>query len=344
MSKFLKEHVKNIENDLKNFISEFFKQIREDENINSSNATDKNKNSDLDLKEILKYFRENLGNLKTNFQNYITKEEIEKFYTNFISKDFLNEEKINLDFSNYIDLLRILYFTTINKNSQNFHFENSFINTLTQELKIFHNFFLSQPNSINDELLQRFFENIYFLFKNLKFPKFQKNIFSDYLLKDLNIVNKTLLTLNSQKENSFTLDYNILNNLDQEQRESKNDNILLDSREKNFISNQQESNYISPMVLDKEKLKNIFNKNEKEKLFDFRIDLLNGDGIIEISKREVKIKEERNLVVSNRKNEKIIKNEISYKNLMENSINGIENELKSVNFESKYNYEFSYDI
>jgi hypothetical protein len=46
-------------------------------------------------------------------------------------------------------------------------------------------------------------------------------------------------------------------------------------------------------------------KNEKEKLFDFRIDLLDGDDVIDINKREVKTIEERNIVVSHQKLKKM---------------------------------------
>lgn len=355
MSKFLKENLKNIEDELFKFICEFFNQIKEDENLKKDLESCNNKliekKEDFKMTEIFENLKQILTNTdKVNNENYsdnkyyITKLEIEMFLK--------NEKNLNFDLCDYIDVLRLLYFSTLNKNYKNSeiqNFENSLINSTTLEIKNFLNFFLSQQNLITDELMQRFFENIFFLFKNLKFPKYQKNIFSDYLIKDLNIIIKSLMTLNSQKENSFNLKYSILNNLDQELKDfyTSSDNLLenLEEKEKNIPSNYEEGNYVSPMILDSNILLNIFTKNEKEKLFDFRIDFINAENFIEIKKGEVKISGEKNYesegkfrnhrniansaILTNSRNlekikfnkEKNIKNEISYKNLMNSSFN-----------------------
>jgi len=61
---------------------------------------------------------------------------------------------------------------------------------------------------IEDELLQRFFETVYFFFKCLKKSKIFL-LSNDYLSKDLNMAIKCTMQINIQRENSFKFEEEI---------------------------------------------------------------------------------------------------------------------------------------
>ena len=84
---------------------------------------------------------------------------------------------------------------------------------------------------------------------------------------------KSLLFLNSQKENSFKLNYSVIETL-VDKVITPGSSLYSDNKFKSTLKNEDEDEDFNAMILTEDQLTDIFMKNEKEKLFDFRIDIM----------------------------------------------------------------------
>jgi hypothetical protein len=160
------------------------------------------------IEEEFKFFIENLliikgitVNFKTNqiekLINFLTEKKSQKILDNF------REDKV--DFQTYINIILLLF----SKDDGIFHsettqFERKFIHTTGIELKHFRNLIQHSKNPLNSELTQRFFQDVYFFFRNIAAP-IGKDIFSNFLKKDIAFNIKMLMSMNVNKDYSFDL-------------------------------------------------------------------------------------------------------------------------------------------
>ena len=233
-------HLSSIEMEFKNLITEYFLQLT-GKHINFYSN---------DIKNLISFIKQS------------------PFYKpdHFISNLDKNSD---LDFNTLVDIIRFLHSVhmqtqNINKNVSNF--SSRFVETLCVETKLFRNL-IHHSKIIEDELIQRFFENVYFLFNNIKLPQ-NKDIYSDYLKKELNMAIKCSMKVNIQKQNSFDFDFSKLNEIE--------------------INNKKSSMYMKKKALKEKNIKNInrgitdfdvnefeyvFQNNIKSKIFEFKFNL-----------------------------------------------------------------------
>lgn len=252
----LTSHIKNIEENLKIITSEYYFQI-----------TNQPLNFKKDLSHLISFINTNKKEIKIG-------EKIVELLQNLGN---LNDIYI------YIDILQFLHTFSYSLNNnithkQEFNF-NFFENSL-QELKILTKYILNTNESlIEDEIIQRFFETSHFIFKYLKFPKMQKDVFSDFVKKDLTLAVKCSMQINLQREDSFTIDCDnkMLKNEDEiyKKREIREKLIKnnINNGNTNFTTNEFEYAFT--------------NLNKKEHLFEFKLDIIKSEIAIN-EKRELK--------------------------------------------------------
>lgn len=155
--------------------------------------------------------------IKFNRVEDITKvfEFIEKNKTIILTEEFKSDffhKKDNLELNKTIDLFIIILKLENNPNLSQFEFK--LIRTILSEIKIFRNLF-SHSDNVTDELIQRFFENTYFLFKYIQLPKNKSDLYNEdkNFLNEItyNIQNSLIVNLKNSK--SFNFDYSLVNSI-----------------------------------------------------------------------------------------------------------------------------------
>lgn len=232
-------YLNTIEGELKSYITEYFSQL-----AGKTIQLDKGVSS---LNELT---------------NYILKEKNEKNEKS--GADLILNIKKGLEFNTLLDI--IIYFTHA-RSTEYPVFQYRILISSLYELKVFRNL-IHHEKYVDDELTQRFFENVYFLFKYLKFPKQTLDIFTDFLKKDITMAIKCTMSINLKKTDSFTLEYSKINELYANTKKTEPKKIDAD-----FDINQ---------------LNYIFENNVKTKLFEFNLKPIEMSGInINMSNNEI---------------------------------------------------------
>lgn len=127
----------------------------------------------------------------------------EEFKTEFYTK------KENIEINKVIDILLAIMKVKKNTNLSSFQFR--LIKSVLLEIKMFRNLF-SHNDIISDELIQRFFENVYFLFKYIKLPEENKNRYKDddSFLSEITFHVQNSLRVNLKSPKSFRYEYSLI--------------------------------------------------------------------------------------------------------------------------------------
>jgi hypothetical protein len=112
-----------------------------------------------------------------------------------------------------------------------------------------------------DEYILRFFQNLFFFFKDIKFPKEEVKIINDQQIKDMNLALKTSLEINLLKEHSFCFEYSCIKNKTPDFSEIKYKNT------KKRLKTDE----------DKELENDVLNNQMKEKLISFNFKIVKND-------------------------------------------------------------------
>jgi hypothetical protein len=233
-------HLSSIEMEFKNLITEYFYQLTGKQINFFSN----------DIKNLISFIKQS------------------PFYKpeHFISNLDKNSD---LDFNTLVDIIRFLHsvhMQTQNNNKNVSNFSSRFVESLCSELKLFRNL-IHHSKIIEDELIQRFFENVYFFFNNLKLPQ-NKDIYSDYLKKEINMAIKCSMKVNIQKQNSFDFDFFKMNEIEIQNKK------LSSSMKKKALKEKNNKN-INRGITDFEanEFEYVFQNNIKSKIFEFKLNL-----------------------------------------------------------------------
>lgn len=250
------DYLNNIEEEIKYYIKEYFYQlsgkeiiflkheIREDNNLYSSAIR-------LDNPEyLIKYILEH-----------------KSIYPKKIDKLLEKLENKFLDFNVLLNIFRFLYFSYHSKDGNKEKIKSNyllnFVDSLSQEIKNTRNLIISGSELITDELIQRFFESVYFFFKYIKFPKYDKAIESDFLRKELPMAIRCAMKINLAKDNAFKLgncqDYN---------------EIYVKKEREGSLKYDKAAKYNYLPNLEKKEIEYLLKENRMEKLIDFKIDIL----------------------------------------------------------------------
>ena len=201
-----------------------------------------------DVQEILNLFEEYNPNFNEEF-----------------CRDFL-EKRENIEINKSIDILLALF--NMKDNKKMTFFQSRLIKSVLKEIKLFRNLFSKDDKNISDEIIQRFFENVYFLFKYIKPPKSSMDIFEydDSFQDEITFQIQNSLLVNTRKYNSFKLNY------------ARSEDILKDL-DKPVINDYEEEIKLKKIFEDKIDL-TLLAKEKHE------VDLLNN---------EIKLNEDKNL-------------------------------------------------
>jgi len=232
-------HLNSIETELKNLITEYYFQLTGIQ-INFDTK---------DIKNLITFIKDSPLYKPEHFMKNLEKSAV-------------------LDFNTLIDTVRFLQIFSINENvNKNIStFTHKLTESLCNELKNFRNL-IHHNKIIEDEIIQRFFEDVYFFFKYVKLPN-EKDIYSDYLKKEINMAIKCSMRLNIQKQNSFTFDLFKINDIDLDNRK------ILNSIKKKAIKDNNTKN-INRGITDYEQneFEYIFQNNIKTQVLDFNLQL-----------------------------------------------------------------------
>jgi hypothetical protein len=244
---FLILHLNSIEENLKTLIQEFFYQLTD---INIDIHPGK-------MNELILFLKK-----ENNKNEYL----IKKLEDNVVEFNILIDVLHHLHSNNQTNTMS----SRGNGNNINLQqilnstFTNRMLSLITQELKLFRNLIHHEKN-IDDELVQRFFEDVYYYFKNIKFPKYQRDIFSDFIKKEVIISLKCVMNINLQNNYSFQLDY------------SKYEEMLNQVRNIKINSKKALEDDLS-VDFSQDNLNFIYQHNIKTKLLDFNFKLTDITG------------------------------------------------------------------
>lgn len=258
---------------------------------------------------------------------------LEEYYPNFNEesyKEFL-EKKENIEINKSIDIL--LGLMNMDQKQMTF-FEGRLIKSALKELKLFRNLFSKDDKNITDELIQRYFENVFFLFKYIKFPKSNMDLFDydDSFQDEITFQVQNSLLINTRKSYSFKLNY------------AKSEDIL--------------KNHTSPLIGNYEE------DMQLKKIFENKVDLTllaKEKHEINLLNNEMEINEDKNLRIfiekdryDNSRTRKKLNKSISNKSGNVNNtslkigMKTFSNESQNVNSkiikESEKVFEIKYDI
>lgn len=230
--------------------------------------------SQLMEKEIKFNNEENLKDLI----NYIERQNSDWIFPEEFKIEFYSKKE-KIEISKVIDILLAIIRLKKNTNLSSFQFR--LIKSTLLEIKMFRNLF-SHNDTIADELIQRFFENVYFLFKYMKLPEDNKNRFKDddSFLSEITFHMQNSLRVNIKSSKSFRFEYSLIQeklNLEREKPKIAN----YEEAVGNFLNFQDEINKIfsdSKVTQDiyfhnYDNLK--FSKNENVKFFKERDEYIN---------------------------------------------------------------------
>jgi hypothetical protein len=157
----------------------------------------------------LKSFIENLLNIKgykinfekndlTKLHDLLKEKKADKIIQNFRTK--------TVDFNTYIDIILLLF---VRENglfmTEKSIFERKLIMSTGKELKNFRNAIQhSKENNLDNEMKQRFFEDVYLFFKYINIP-IGRDVYSDFLKKDLTYNLKMITSFNLYNEYAFDI-------------------------------------------------------------------------------------------------------------------------------------------
>jgi len=158
-------------------------------------------------------------------------------------------KKENIEINRAIDILQEVMKLEKNENMTAFQF--LLVRSSLSELKFFRNLF-SHSDKISNELIQRFFENVYFLFKYIKLPRENIKRFNkdDTFLNEITFHMQNSLSVNLRNSNSFKYENSII----QDKLEKE--------REKKYIKNYEEA--IKHFYNFKEEINKIFSYENKK--------------------------------------------------------------------------------
>lgn len=141
----------------------------------------------------------------TNLINFIENQNTDSYYTEEFKTEIFTKKE-NMEINKAIDLLLAIIRLKKNTNLSSFQFR--LIKSVLLEIKMFRNLF-SHNDSISDELIQRFFENVYFLFKYIKLPEENSNRFKDddSFLSEITFCLHNSLKVNIQSPKSYRYEY-----------------------------------------------------------------------------------------------------------------------------------------
>ena len=164
---------------------------------------------------------------------YIEQQNSDGFFSNDFKTDIYSKEE-NIEINRLIDLFLAIFKLKKNTNLSSFQFK--LIKSVLLEIKMFRNLF-SHNDTISDELIQRFFENVYFLFKYIKLPEENSNKFKndDSFLSEITFHLQNSLRINIKSPKSFRFEYSLIK-----------EKLILE-REKAKLANYEEAfgNYLN---------------------------------------------------------------------------------------------------
>ncbi len=217
-----------------------------------------------------------------NLINYIEQQNSEWFFPEEFKTEIYSKKENN-ELNKVIDILLAVMKLKKNRNLSSFQFK--LVKSVLLEIKMFRNLF-SHNDTISDELIQRFFENVYFLFKYMKLPEENKNRFKDddSFLSEITFLMQNALRVNIKSPKSFRFEYSLI----QEKLSLEREKAKLSSYEEaigNFLNFEEETNKIFSDAAkftqeiyfhNYDNLK--FSKNEKTKFFKERDEYFNFAG------------------------------------------------------------------
>jgi len=151
--------------------------------------------------------------------SYLEEKNPDKYFSDDFKLEFL-AKKEKIEISRVIDVLIAVMKLERNTNLSSFQFR--LIKSVLLEIKIFRNLF-SHTDTISDELIQRFFEDIYFLFKYIKLPRDNYNRFkdNDSFLNEITFYIQNSLIVNIERPKSFKFEYSIIEEKLNKEKEKK---------------------------------------------------------------------------------------------------------------------------
>lgn len=175
--------------------------------------------------------------------NYIEQQNTDWFFPEEFKAEFYLKKE-NIEINKAIDILLAIMKLRKNANLSSFQFR--LIKSVLLEIKMFRNLF-SHSDSISDELIQRFFENVYFLFKYIKLPEENVNRFKDddSFLSEITFHVQNSLRVSIKSPKSFRFEYSLIQEKLSLEREKEKPKIpSFEDAVGNFLTFQDEINKI----------------------------------------------------------------------------------------------------